>query len=80
MIGSVTTYNFKDIEPEDYKRDKLTPHQIAKQRTVMYGTPDPDVIETVTDASGTKSYINEVQPDGSTLRKLAPKSRSKTDE
>lgn len=70
MASSITTYYLKNIEAEDYHREKMSPHQIARMNTALYGTPDPDVEEHVTRSDGrTTIYYYDVQDDGSVVRK-----------
>lgn len=69
MADSVTTYRMMTIEPEDYRRDKVSAHQRAKLNSVIYGTPDPDIEEHVVTDGTTIVYINEVQSDGTVIRK-----------
>lgn len=66
---TVTTYHFRTIEAEDYTPAKMSPHQIAQMNSVLYGTPNPDIEERVTDENGqTTVFINQVQIDGTTKR------------
>lgn len=67
MTNSVTTYKLKDIESESYRRDEVTPNQIARMNTALFGTPDIDVEEHISYPDGTnKVFINKANPDGTT--------------
>lgn len=67
---TVTTFVIKPMEVENYSRHKNSPHQTAKLNSIIYGTLDPDIEEHITRSDGrTTIYYNEVQDDGSVIRK-----------